>query len=89
MLETKIISAMEKCFLDQTPADFPVLERIRMYKNERATVQFAVYDPDESDNCCHLVEVKVYGTLAKYATMHTIENIVNYAPSFTTPRRTR
>ena len=47
MLETKIISAMEKCFLDQTPADFPVLERIRMYKNERATVQFAVYDPDE------------------------------------------
>ena len=89
MLETKIISAMEKCFLDQTPADFPVLERIRMYKNERATVQFAVYDPDESDNCCHLVEVKLYGTLAKYATMHTVENIVNYAPSFTTPKRTR
>lgn len=29
MLETKIISAMEKCFLDQTPADFPVLERDR------------------------------------------------------------
>ena len=89
MLETKIISSMEKCFLDQKPSDFPALTKLNMYRNERATVQFATFDPEESDNCCCLVEVKVFGALAKYATMHTVENIVNYTPSYATPKRTK
>lgn len=89
MLETRIVSSMEKCFIDQRPSDFPALTRLNMYKNERATVQFATYDPDESDNCCRLVEVRVFGGLAKYAKMHTVESIPNYAPSFATPKRTK
>ncbi len=86
MLETKLISSLEKCFIDQTPDDFAPLSSLRMFKNERASVQFAAYDSEESDDCCHLYHVVVRGDMAKYVSLHTVESIPNYAPAFGTSK---
>lgn len=48
MLQTKFISSLEKCFIDQKPEQFRELKKIRMYKNEKAAVQFLAYIPDEA-----------------------------------------
>lgn len=86
MIETKILSPLEKCFLDQTPADFPALTRLRMFRNERASIQFAAYDPDEAEHAIRLLTVSVRGDLARYATLHTVEQIANCCPAWGTPK---
>lgn len=89
MIETKLISSLDKCFIDQTPSDFAEVKSLRMFRNERASIQFAAYDPDEEyENCSHLYHVTVIGELSKYATMHTVESIPNYCPAFGTPKMT-
>lgn len=39
MTETRLVSSLEKCFPDQTVADFPALTRLSVLKNERFSVQ--------------------------------------------------
>ena len=48
MLQTNFISSLEKCFIDQKPENFRPLRRLRMYKNEKAAVQFLAYITDEA-----------------------------------------
>lgn len=86
MITTKILSPLEKCFLDQTPDDFPALTNLRMFRNERASIQFAAYDPDEAEHAVHLLTVAVRGELAPYAILHTVEQIANYCPAWGTPK---
>ena len=46
MIETKIVSSMEKCFWDQTLSDFAALTSLRIFHNERGSLQLAALDPD-------------------------------------------
>lgn len=48
MLQTKFISSLEKCFIDQKPDSFRPLNRLRMYKNEKSAIQFLAYITDEA-----------------------------------------
>ncbi len=48
MLQTKFISSLEKCFIDQKPEFFREVKKLRMYKNEKAAVQFLAYITDEA-----------------------------------------
>lgn len=77
MLTTKIVSAMEKCFLDQTPNDFEAITKLRMYKNEKASIQFMAYN-DTDIRIADLLKITVEGELSKFATLRTVENIANY-----------
>ncbi|MBO7208475.1 MAG: DUF4091 domain-containing protein [Clostridia bacterium] len=77
MLTTKLVSAMEKCFLDQIPADFDAVTKLRMYKNEKASVQFMAYD-DTKVRTATFLKISIEGEMAKFATLRTVENIPNY-----------
>ena len=46
MLKTKLISGMEKCFLDECICKKFALDRDTMLKNERYTFQLAVQDDE-------------------------------------------
>ena len=89
MIETKIVSSMEKCFWDQTLSDFAALTSLRIFHNERGSLQLAALDPDETDNLegshLNLAHVKIRGDLAPYAAIHTVENIPNMLPCPATP----
>ena len=93
MLQSKIISSMEKCFWDQTLSDFEALTSLRMFHNERGSLQFAAFDPDETNNFegshLNLAHVVLRGALAQYATIHIVENIPNMMPCPATSEETR
>ena len=84
MLITKFVSAMEKCFLDQRPEDFGQVKKLRMYKNERASVQLVTYDEDEAETAIRFARAEVTGELSQYVTLHTVESVINYLPVFGT-----
>ena len=46
MILTKIVSAMEKCFLDSNIADYPTLSHLSALKNERVSFQFFYIDDE-------------------------------------------
>ena len=84
MLETKIVSAMDKCFLHQTPSEFAEIKRLRMYKNERAAIQLLVYDGESGSAVRHL-RFEAEGALSPYVKILAVENIPNYLPTHVTP----
>ena len=77
MLKTKVVSCMEKCFIDQKPEDFKGVSKIRMYKNERASVQFLVYESARK-RVATLLKMEVESELKENVTLRTVENIPNY-----------
>ena len=77
MLETKIVSAMEKCFIDQKPSEFAEVKRLRMYRNERGAIQFIAYN-DTQVRITTFLQITIEGELAQFATMRTVENVPNY-----------
>ena len=46
MILTKIVSAMEKCFLDSNIKDYPTLSHLSALKNERVSFQFFYIDDE-------------------------------------------
>lgn len=84
MIETKIVSSMEKCFWDQTLSDFEALTSLRIFRNERGSIQLAARDLDRTgqyeDSHPNLLRIKIGGGLAPYASVHIVENIPNLLP---------
>ncbi len=79
MITTKIISSSDKCFIDQTTDDFSEITSISMFRNERLSLQFAVYeDKTEGQNFC-LYDVVIHGEMAKYAEMFVVDSIPVYS----------
>ena len=81
MLQTKIVSAMEKCFLDQSADDFKEIKKLRMYKNERASIQLLVYDDTEERKATFL-HISIEGYMADFSNARTVENIPNYNSNY-------
>ncbi|MBQ8683399.1 MAG: DUF4091 domain-containing protein [Clostridia bacterium] len=80
MLELKFVSSLEKCFLDQTPADFAPMDRVRLYKNSTASCQLLVYDGDESYQIQKWLQPAWTGAPAPYVQMRKVDFIPNYIP---------
>ncbi|MBQ9859227.1 MAG: DUF4091 domain-containing protein [Clostridia bacterium] len=80
MLELKFVSTLEKCFLDQTPADFASVERLRLYKKGTVACQLLVYDGDESYQIQKWLQPTLEGDLAPYVRLRNVELIPNYLP---------
>lgn len=73
MYEVKIVSSLEKCFLDQKIGDFEALPFIRMMKNQRLSVQFLYTSTGEDVPLRAMLTLKIQGGLAACAQARTVE----------------
>ncbi len=87
MLKTKIISSLEKCFLDSSYDEFAEVTHINIYKNTNAAFQLLPCDEEEAEQSRTHYKVKLEGDLADKAVLRTVENIPNYIPFPQTPGR--
>ena len=83
MIQTKLVSSLEKCFLDSRLEDFEAFPRFSILKNERLSLQL-LYSAD-LDCPNHDVKMKVTfgGSLAPYATARTIGLVPVTMPCYT------
>ena len=72
MILTKIVSSLEKCFLDDNIDTFAPLTRISALKNERLSMQLLRTAHESQQNRYILCKVVLGGTLAPYASIQTI-----------------
>jgi len=91
MLNIKIVSGLEKPFLDEKIESYDSLDYISALRGERLTLQILYsYIPDENDSICindvlkDRFEVKLSGRLAKYARLHQIKSVPVYKPTLRT-----
>lgn len=77
MLQLKIVSSLEKAFLDQRIEEFPTLESISALRGERISVQCLFYRPYEVEADAHLLFAipKISGPLAPYVKLHRVRSV--------------
>lgn len=82
MLKSKIISSLEKVFVDQKIDDFKSLEYISALKGERLSLQllYATEDDYNSPDRLRLVP-KIHGALAQYATLRSVKQVAVSYPA--------
>lgn len=85
MLNLKIISSLEKCFLDNNPEDFSEIKSINIYKNTDASFQLLPFNMDEAKQARSYYKVTAEGDIAHLVTFRCVENIPNYIPHDHTP----
>ena len=81
MLTSKIVSSLEKCFIDQKIEDFSSLEYISALKNERFSFQVLVTF-DKLEELSRYVTVELDGELAKHAKIREVANVPVAQPTF-------
>ncbi len=77
MLKLKIVSSLEKAFLDENIADFPALSEISVLRGERFSVQCLYQRPYTEAADAHLLRIvpKISGVLAPYVTLHRVRSV--------------
>ena len=77
MLKTKLISSLEKVFIDDKIDSFPTADSITVLKGERFSVQLLYVDegPDYSMPWRPFVDLNLGGSLADYATVRDVRNV--------------
>ncbi len=82
MIDTRVVSSLEKCFLDDRIECFSPMERISMLKNERLFFQL-LHTACGSDTAFRtLCQLTVEGDLAPYITARTVDQIPVVMPDF-------
>ncbi len=75
MIKTKIVSSLEKVFVDQKTEDFKSLSSLSVLKGERFSFQL-IYEPIYDASVDRILwDVKVDGALAKYITTRNVINV--------------
>ena len=87
MLKTKIISSLDKCFLDSSYEEFDEIKSITIYKNTDGAFQLLPSDLEESDMARTYFKVKAEGDIADKVSFRTVESVPNYLPFQQTPKR--
>ena len=86
MLKTKIVSGLEKPFLDDSIDNYEAISRISALRGERLTLEVLyTFIPDEdvlfrTGAVKDRFEVKLSGTLATHATLGQIKSVAVYKP---------
>jgi hypothetical protein len=84
MIQTKITSSMEKCFLDSNIADYAELTRISALKNERVSFQL-FYTDDTVDATipyrANIYRLEIEGIEKDLASVRRVENVPVTIPS--------
>ena len=88
MIKTKLISSLEKCFVDEPIEKFATLEKASMLKNERFSFQLAyTADADEELQLTKFCKIDVEaGALTPYVTLRTVEHVPVTLPIYTPVR---
>ena len=77
MLKTKLISSLEKVFIDAELDTYPALSSLSVLSNERFSFQLIYVDegPDYTLPLRPFADLTLSGSLAKYATVKDVRNI--------------
>ena len=75
MIKTRIVSSVEKCFLDDRIESFDRLESISMLKNERLSFQLLHTLHTDASDYRQLCSLTLSGELAPYATVRSVEQV--------------
>lgn len=86
MLKTKLISSLEKCFIDDDYNSFEEINKVNIYKNTDAAFQFLAFDGDEADCARKAFKIKAKGDVAEFVSFREVHSIPNYIPTWTTPK---
>ncbi len=82
MIDTRIVSSLEKCFLDEDIKSFSALTHISMLKNERLSFQLLHTASGEDTAFRTLCQLTIEGDLAPYITARTVDQIPVVMPEF-------
>ncbi len=81
-LQAKLISSLEKCFVDEHVSDKPTLQRASMLRNERYSFQVIFADDADYEFPNKFAKVEVRSELAPYVTMRIVEHVPNQMPCY-------
>ena len=78
-VKTKIVSSLEKCFLDNSVDDFNALESEKIFKNQRYYFQF-IYESPKNTNL--FVKPNIISDIDEYITLEEVVNIPSDMPVY-------
>ena len=84
MILSKIVSSMDKCFLDDAMAAFHAVKSVSMLRNQQLSLQLAYTETDTYASHSHRVKVRVLGALAPYVKIRRVENVPVTMPVYPT-----
>ena len=86
MIQSKILSSMDKCFLDDAIAAHSSVKWISMLRNQQLSLQLAYTESDNVSGACHhhRVKMRVLGELAPYVRVRRVENVPVTLPVYPT-----
>ncbi|MBQ9773701.1 MAG: DUF4091 domain-containing protein [Clostridia bacterium] len=82
MILTRIVSSVEKCFLDEQITDFAELKAVSMLANERLSVQLLHTADAETANFKTRCILTFGGALAPYARARSVEQVPVLTPTY-------
>ena len=77
-----MISSLEKCFYDDALESKKEVNRFTMFRNERLSFQVAYRAEHNDINIERWCPVKLSGSLAKFARVRTVGNVLNMYPTY-------
>ena len=89
-MRIKLLSSLEKCFLDETVLDKPALREITMLKNERYSFQICFDTVDKIDCTNKTFQIEIESPLQAYISMYKVQNVPSvfaYAEAWLPQRR--
>lgn len=78
--DVKILSSLEKCFIDEDLSAHPATESFSGFRGERLSFQVAVYNPSRENGVVRPKVVKC-GTLKKYVTLGQVTSVPSAFPA--------
>ena len=81
-LQMKMVSSLEKCFYNDTLDSKPEKRNFVMFRNERLSFQVMYRTEDPDLNIKRWCNVKLGGSLGKYATVRLVTNVPNMYPTY-------
>lgn len=82
MLRYKLLSSLDKPFLDSKLDDFTPLRKLTMLRNESISVQLVLTDDSAAAPHRRFVGIKIEGVFAPYATKRTLESVPSAMPAY-------
>ncbi len=86
MLKTKLVSSLEKCFIDDDYNSFDEVKKINIYKNTDAAFQFLAFDEAEADVARQVFKIKAEGDLKEFVSFREVCSVPNYIAAKSTPK---
>ena len=81
-LKTKIISSLEKCFIDESIDSKPTLERITMLRGQQISFQLVMTETDPTVRSAIRTGIRLGGDLAPYVTVRRVMDIPSRFPCY-------